>query len=167
MTTIAAGREQNYKSWYSRAFLIAIAGSSGFTCTPTGDQDFDGIDFTIRDGVAGLDVQLKSTDSPSCDKSGNYLISLDRRTYDLLSSARRGFPAYLVLVTVGPDRASWVTHSPGNTTLSREARWVRITGMSPTRNVSSLRVTVPKQNILTAASLQTLMADAAREVGLE
>lgn len=143
-----------------------MAGSAGYTCVPSGDQDFDGVDFTIRDGVIGVDIQLKATDSPLRDKSGNFLVDLDRRTYNLLSPASRLLPAYLVLVTVGATRASWVTHLPGQTVLNHEARWLRLTGLPVTANSSSVRVTVPNVNLLTAISLSDLLEQTRKGVGL-
>jgi hypothetical protein len=150
------GIEENYKSWFSHSFVTAASAAAGMTCVPTGGQDFDGVDFTIRRGAIGIDLQLKATDSPSVNNDQDFVVDLDARTYNLFTSPRTN-PGYLVLVTVGSDRSHWLRHSGGTTQLEHEARWVRVTGLPASDNSTSTRVVIPRQNLLTARALHDVM----------
>ena len=150
------GMEEDYKSWFSHAFVTAASASAGLTCVPSSGQDFDGVDFTIRRGPIGMDLQLKATSSPDLNANQDFIVDLDARTYDLFTRPRTN-PGYLVLVTVGSDRSRWLSHVSGTTVLEHEARWVRISGMGGSPNSSTVRVVVPRANLFTPIALHALM----------
>jgi hypothetical protein len=59
------GTTADHKEWFSRAFVMAVAASAGYSVQPQQD-DVDGVDVVLRHNGITVDVQLKATAVPGC-----------------------------------------------------------------------------------------------------
>ncbi len=152
--------EQQYKEWYSRAFVQAVTASAGVSAEWSLDDVFY-IDVVFRQGGVSADVQLKATSVPEYTSDGSLAFDLEVDAYNELISDRLA-PAYLIVVVIGPTRPAWVEVALDRTKLSHHARWLRLTGMTPSLNSATQRVHLPESNVLTATAVGGFMT-AARE----
>lgn len=151
-----APSENQYKEWFSRAFLQATSAKAGVGLDFTGN-DFWGVDATLALDGDAVDIQLKATASLMRDPDGRPQFDLDVPTYEKLRVPNRHAYAYLVVVEVPELRVDWVTHEPARVVLAREAYFLLLTGQPATPNTSTVRVTVPPDNLLTAEAIQRIM----------
>ena len=148
----------------SLAYVRVVAAQAGVMCSEL-DDDF-GIDLCLRavDGETGhffdsgdqLDVQVRSTTRAGETASG-ITYDLDVRTYNLLRSDRPRCPRILVLLVLPVDESQWLTQSPEALSLQGCAYWLSLRGAEPSEARSSIRVTLPRENLFSVESLQSLM----------
>jgi len=148
---------------FSLACIQAVAAASGMTHSFT-SKDY-GIDLALHEvwEEAGkyfetglrLDVQLKSTTSSVMSrKSIGYDLSL--KTYDVLrypSLVRR----VLVLLVLPEDEREWIKQSQHKTELRKCLYWSSIRGHPAVKNRSSIRISIPRHQVFTPASLRWIM----------
>lgn len=151
-----AGLENQYKEWFSRAFLQAVTAKAGVAVEFI-SNDVWGVDAALIQAGDSVDIQLKATSSLLRDSAGRPQFDLDVATYDKLRATSRHAYAYLVLVEVPELRVDWVAHEPGRLLLAREAYFFRLTGLPSTGNASRVRLTFPLENLLTADSIERIM----------
>lgn len=155
------GTTANHKEWFSRAFLMAVAASAGYSVQPVQD-DVDGVDVVVRHGGITVDVQLKATAAPTYRKGG-LQFDLDVKTYDKLRTDRNS-PGYLVVAVLPEEGAAWIDHHADHMRMHRLAYWLEITGMPPTPNQSTISLTIPLANRVTEDALAAIMTEALRRV---
>ncbi|MFV0632725.1 DUF4365 domain-containing protein [Demequina sp.] len=143
------------KERFSRAWVIAAASAADFTYEIVADDE-RGVDMTVHSHHHALDLQLKATSNPD-EQDGQLVHDLDIRTYDLLRSESRTSYGVLVLVVVGHDSTSWQTMDDAGTSLTRAAYYLPMLGLPDTANTSTVRLKVPKDNLLTATAMKSLM----------
>jgi hypothetical protein len=153
--------EQQFKEWFSRAFVQATSASAGVSAEWIRD-DVWGVDVVLRDGGVSVDVQLKSTAAPDYAADGTLRFPLDVMTYNKLRDPSRLAPAYLLVAVLGPQRERWVGHEPTRTSLLHEARWTRLTDQPESPNSSSITIAFPPDQVLTAIAIREIL-DAARQ----
>jgi hypothetical protein len=151
------GLENQYKEWFSRSFLSAAAASAGVAMQLIQDDVF-GVDLVLKEGYTSIDVQLKATSSPTFNSEGDLLFDLDVATYDKLRTTERDNSAYLVIAVVDPDRSRWVALDENGTVLRDRAYWLRLTGLPSTRSQSTVRLTVSREQTVTAESVRQLVS---------
>lgn len=151
-----APSESQYKEWFSRAFLQATSAKAGVGLDFVGN-DFWGVDATLSLDGDAVDVQLKATASLTRDADGHPRFDLDVPTYEKLRVPNRHAYAYLIVVEVPELRAEWVVHEPARFILAREAYFLLLTGQPPTSNSSTVRLTLPAENVLTAEAIGGIM----------
>jgi hypothetical protein len=158
----------------SRSYIYAIAGSAGVNLQMERAFDY-GIDGTFRSVVIRgnrriesgypVDFQLK------CTKNWNYegdnvSYSLETKTYnDLVTREREGIGAVLILLCVPETPDDWLEVCEEYTRLRRCCYYASLSG-APVENVESTRkILIPRANLLTAGSLNGLLAaERARKV---
>lgn len=156
-----AGSEEKHKEWFSRAYLMAVGASAGYTVQPQQD-DVDGVDAVVRDGGITVDVQLKATAAP--DYGQDCLkFDLNVPTYNKLRIDRNS-PGYLVVAVVPKKRSLWLEHKEGHMSMHRLAYWLEITNMPVTPNRATIRLEIPLANRLTEDALVEIMAKARERV---
>jgi hypothetical protein len=142
---------------FSRAYLAAICARAGLLADRV-VPDTDGIDTSIRCRDVTkprLGVQLKSTRVDAFD--GDHINhDLDVRTYDLLR-ADRAEPAILAVVVLPVNWAEWLLHSEAELRLRRCGYFSNLHGMDPTTNEYTVRIHLPRTNLLTPSALRSLM----------
>ena len=151
------GTTADHKEWFSRAFVMAVAASAGYS-VQTQQDDVDGVDVVLRHDGITVDVQLKATAVPSYGRNG-LLFDLDVKTYNKLRTNRTSL-GYLVVTVLPGDGAAWIDHDKNYMRMHRLAYWLRITGMPPTPNQTKIRLAIPLANRVTEDALAAIMKDA-------
>ena len=152
--------ENFIKQELSKAYLKAVTSRSGYDLTFT-DPDYRGIDGTIENptlrGVNRVDFQLKSTTVYSCTRTD---IEYDLRVEDhnrLTSEVE--IPRVLVLFIMPDTDQDWLIQSTDELCLRKCAYWVSLMGRNFSNNQSTVRVSVPKNNIFDRPGLTAMFAN--------
>jgi hypothetical protein len=156
------------KEQFSRAYVAAVAAAAGYA-TSRPDPDIDKIDLTVHArGSEGhvrsprVDLQLKCTEVDA--GAGDALaFDLDRETYDILRAADYVVPRYLVVVVVPTNVSDWLEQTSEQLALRRCGYWLSLRDAPPTSNSVSQRVEIPRQQVLSVASLREMLARAGKE----
>jgi hypothetical protein len=148
----------------SRAYVRAVAARAGVICG-TIETDF-GMDLLLRavqryaqqywDDGPQLDLQLKSTTRAEV-KDTEIVYDLEVRAYNLLRRANPEKPRILVLLVLPEDEALWLSQSAEELILRRCAYWLSLKGVSPTDNVATVRITIPKTNVFSVEVVRQLL----------
>lgn len=131
------------------------------------DRD-NGIDLLITKGgtqrAPYLAAQIKSC-SILRERDGCWQYDLDAKAFDRLSAEPGlGPPEYLFLVKVPPDPSEYLVNTHTETIFRAAVYWLSLEGMGDGRKyASSRRISVPRDNLLTAAVLAELFDKAAGE----
>jgi hypothetical protein len=144
---------------FANAFLVTIAAVAGFSAAKP-DVDNDSVDWTVASRPSRrpkIDIQMKSRRIEDADRDDLIRYDLKRKNYDDLILKDLFTPRLLVLVLVPPDIANWLELTPDQLVLRRCAYWVSLAGHPPTDNETTVRVSVPRANLLNVASLEGLM----------
>jgi hypothetical protein len=144
---------------FANAFLVAVAAVAGFTAAKP-DVDNDSVDWTIASRLPRrpkIDIQMKSRRAQDADGNNFIRYDLKRNNYDDLILTDLCTPRLLVLVLVPSDIGLWLDLTPDRLVLRRCAHWVSLAGLPRTENETTVRVDVPRSNLLNVASLEALM----------
>lgn len=144
---------------YSRAWVVAAAAGADYSYTILPD-DVHGVDMTVRHDFHSIDFQLKSTAVPN-DKGDHIAFDLDVSTYDLLRQPQRSGLGALALIVVDDDRDEWLVFDKGGTRLKWAAYYLSLCDEPPVLNKSTVRLKIPKANLLTIDGMKALMAESA------
>jgi len=156
----------------SRSYVRAVAARAGVISGGT-ENDL-GFDLLLRgveihdqqywDGGPQLDIQLKSTTRAEVRETV-VVHDLEVRAYDLLRQENVSRPRILVVLVLPEDESQWLSQSEDALILRRCAYWVSLRGAKPTTAQATVRILIPRANVFSVESLQTLM-DQAREESL-
>lgn len=144
---------------FANAFLLAVSAVAGFSATKP-PVDNDSVDWTIASRLPRrpkIDVQMKSRRVEEADGDAVIRYDLKRKNYDDLILTDILSPRLLVLVLVPQDVDAWLELTPEQLVLRRCAYWACLAGQPPTTNESTVRVSVPRSNLLNVTSLKGLM----------
>ena len=164
--------EQHTCEALSRAHLLTVAARAGanLECRPAmGDREFDyGVDGTFhsiqiiggRRAESGfaLDFQLKASTRWRSKKDG-IVYDLEAAAYNDLArraAATGSTPIILLLLCLPEDRQQWVTVSDKELILRKCCYWHVISGET-SENVSRVRITIPREQLLTPEALGSLI----------
>lgn len=156
---------EQIKEQLSRNFVRLVAHRAGYKCKI--DELDHGTDITIAEVKCSnrptgirlletgryLDLQLKCTcESRTIPTEGGFKYDLEAKTYNDLIERWEGNPAtplLLVLFVLPDDEATWLAVSGSEVILKRAAFWWRpAIGSGPTLNTSSVRIEVPRANLV-------------------
>lgn len=157
---------QHSQEQLSRAFVHAVTSHAGFTFEST-IVDY-GVDGTIRSvrQINGrrfltghsLDVQLKATTRWS--RRGGYIsYDVEAKTYnDLVErfNEQRGTPMVLIVLCLPKRRTDWLTIDTDKLILKHSCYWCQV-GSERTRNRRTRRIRIPQSNIVSKATVSSLM----------
>ena len=155
---------QHRQEGLARAYIQAVAARCGFSCAY---RDFDyGIDLTIREVIdrrgrliesgLGIDVQAKSS-TLAYAENGDLVHDLEARSYNDLCHGRIGSPRILILMVLPEEEVQWTTLTEETLVLRRCAYWLSLRGATPSNNVRSVRVRIPRSQIFSLEALGDLM----------
>ena len=140
----------------SNSYVRAVLFNAGFNLIlPV--KDLFGIDGTIvamTGGVNRIDFQLKATT--------NYILSGNEILYDLrVEDYNRlvredDLPRVLILYLMPSDNSQWLIQSQSELCLRECAYWVCLMGEPLSRNVSTVRVSIPIANVFDRNGLQNM-----------
>ena len=138
-------------------YLRAIAAVAGYDLTPP-VTDYDSIDAKIssREGVRKrLEFQVKCT-SLDLGDAPDFPYELKVKNYDDLR-AETIVPRYLLVVVVPESPHDWLRQNEKRLHLRRCGYWASLRDTPPTTNEYSVTVRLQRSNVLTPASLSSLM----------
>ncbi len=134
-------------------------------------QDF-GADMLLRhvahqeqqytDDGPQLDLQLKSTTRAEV-RDAEVTFDLEVRAYSWLRQQHVSQPRILVLLVLPDDETQWISQSLEALILRRCAYWLSLRGAEPTTNQKTIRVTIPRTNVLSDTAIHQLMDEARKE----
>jgi hypothetical protein len=147
-----------------RAFIHAIAARAGMSVSLP-NADF-GIDMTLSDIInlnghflesgTKIDVQAKSVvQREGVIDSVRY--DLDIRAYNALRLTSVAVPRILVVLVLPQDERDWSSQSEDELVLRRCAYWLSLKARPPVANRRSIRVTIPRRNVFSAAGLHGMI----------
>lgn len=112
---------------------------------------------------SGFNVEFQMKASTNWSHEGeNVVYDLDARAHRILTDRERCQPlAILILLCLPEDHGEWLYGCEEHLRLRNCCYWHRLAG-PPTENASTVRVRIPRANILTPDSLQAI-AQLARE----
>lgn len=156
----------------SRSFLHALAATAGANITIDRAYDY-GVDCTINPVSDGrrrvetgfpIEFQLKSTKNWS--ESEHYIeYDLEAKTYnDLVSRHALAIPLYLAVLCLPPHEKQWFISTERYQKIRKCCYFYKPTG-SITKNSSTIRIKIPRANLLTPQNLNRLLMLARRSVG--
>lgn len=161
------GDRADLQAQFSVAYVQAVASVAGFFVQHA-DRGFDkdGIDLTVlRRGALGfatstrLDLQIKSH---SGDAQGDpWPYDLEVKAYGDLIRPDYQVPRILVVVRVPADAGEWISHGEDQLVLRRCGYWLSLRGAASTPNTRTIRVQIPRANVLDAPALSSLMRQVA------
>ena len=147
----------------SLAYIKAVAAFAGMTYSFRA-KDY-GIDISLHEVARRdnnlfelglqLDMQVKSTTSVIETRS-TIAYDLPIKGYDDLRF-ESAIPRILAVFILPPDEADWLRHSKTKLELRKCLYWLSLRGRPGVRNRSSIRVTIPKRQVFTPASLRWIM----------
>jgi len=143
---------------FGDAFLLAVAGVAGCAVSLRRPDD-DSIDWTLSCKLSRrpkIDVQMKTWTGVD-GSSDPVRYPLKRKDYDGLILTDVLVPRILVLVIIPQDIGGWMVSSVEQLVLRRCGYWVSLAGQPQSDNETSVTVSVPRANVLTAGALQELM----------
>jgi hypothetical protein len=156
--------EGHIKEGLSRAYATAVAHKAGMNFARFEfDYGLDGA-FSEVQNINGrycqsghcIDIQLKATvniiDGGDCLK-----YDLEVKNYNDLIQTEVGTPRILVLFVLPQDQTQWLNVSQTGTILKNCAWWCSLRGMAHSNNKGTVRIEIPKSQILTVESLTVLM----------
>jgi hypothetical protein len=159
--------KEHIQEGLSRAFIHAMAARAGLICAESGTFDY-GVDGTFRPVVirngkrytssSALDFQARSTINWEYDGK-NIVYDLDADTFNDLLSRTKGVSSILILLCLPSEDIRWLETTETETILRHCCYWFRPSGV-PTSNTSTIRVRIPRENLLTPESLSILMLEA-------
>jgi Domain of unknown function (DUF4365) len=155
----------------SLAFVYALAGRAGLNLAPRTLYDY-GIDGTFHPvkNVNGklvqsaypVDFQMKATTRWK-HEGADVVYDLDADAHRILTDREPGQAlAILILLCLPEDSAHWLVGCEEYLLLKNCCYWYRPPG-PPTANASTVRVRVPRANVLTPDSLQGIIRLAREE----
>jgi len=147
---------------FSDAFMEAVAAVAGYVLEKPATDVYK-IDWNLAaPGVEGtrkcpmLGVQLRSVGRDR--HSGDHLpFDLDVDTYNCLRGDEWSVPRILVVVMVPKRIERWLRHTESELALRRCAYWVSLRTAAPTTNTTTVRVQVPRAQVLSPAQLEQIM----------
>ncbi|MEA5533037.1 DUF4365 domain-containing protein [Crocosphaera sp. XPORK-15E] len=162
------------KEMFSYAYIEAVASVAGYSvCRKNRAMDNAGIDVTIEaSGEVGevifpkIDAQVKCTESENIRKQNCVKFPLPVNNYKTLIDTRAIMPLILVVVLVPSDIHNWLKITEEDILMKKCGYWVSLKGQPPTKNTKNITVELPRQNLFTPASLQTMMEKIGRRENL-
>lgn len=158
------------KEMFSYAYIQAVASVAGYSVElKNRPMDNAGIDVTIEvpreiEAVAfpRIDAQVKCTQNIRYEQQCVKYSSLPVKNYQTLRHPNPYIPIILIVLVVPDDIDHWLNITEKETLLKKCSYWVSLKGKPPTNNKKEITVEIPRQNLFTPISLQTLMEKTVR-----
>jgi Domain of unknown function (DUF4365) len=152
----------DHKEQVSFAYVRAVAAVAGFGIIENPyHPDDDSIDVKFHSKTkrrAQLEAQLKCTACELVPNGATEIpFDLPTKNYnDLVVDVLT--PRILIVVTVPILQADWCLHSEQELLLRRCGYFVSLAGREPSENKNTVRIKLPRANVLTPAKLTELMS---------
>jgi hypothetical protein len=150
------------KEQFSNAYLQAVVSVAGYALYKPAVDD-DSVDWGIAaKGGTGrirsprLELQLKST-SQEVLSEHEIRYPLKLKNYEDLRCDEFAIPRILVIVRLPDSLEDWIQQSEEALCLRYCSYWVSLRGLPETSNTTTVTLSLPRVNLLTPATLQSLM----------
>lgn len=145
------------KERFSFAYVSAVAACSGYSVDePTIDNDsIDGVIGSSQARKPRIEFQLKAT-ALDIERDDMIRFDLSLKNYEDLR-ADCIIPRILVVVLVPEKTDEWILQTNDQLCMRRCGYWTSLSGEPPTRNRSSVRISIPKTNRFDRDNLTSLM----------
>lgn len=156
---------------FNQSYVLALASAAGYTVMnpPVDDDSIDAIiKSRAKHGILkspSIDMQLKATSTLDVN-AGNFVYDLKVKNYHDLRNVDVAAPRILVVMHVPLDCDEWVKCTEERIEMQKRAYWVSLKGQPDTRNQNTVRIEIPRTNILDVSSLHVLMNKAGRNLPL-
>ncbi len=158
--------EQHQKESLSRAFAMAVGCKAGMNCQLGAEFDYK-IDGNYREveklpngkrAESGfqIDFQLKASENVIV-KDDIVEYNLDADNYRHLINQKAGTPRILILFRMPKNIEEWLEITEENTVLRNSAWYCSLNGNQYKDNSSTVKITIPRANLLTPSALSELM----------
>lgn len=154
------------KEQLSLACAHLVSAAAGLT-VGRWETDMGAVDLTLKSEVEysnvispTIDLQMKCTSSDSHSSGDFVLYSINRRTYEKMTSAKRNSPAILCITIIPVEPGHWLHYDTNGLLARAHTYWMpaRDFPLLPDHQ-ASIQVKVPKSNEFTAAQLLTMIKD--------
>lgn len=150
------------KELISRAYVSAIAAQVGFR-SMIPDVDDDSVDLILKGrGYSSsirnpqLEIQLKCTANDKGDE--NYLnYQLPIKNYNDLRGENILCPRYLFVLVVPSETHAWLSYELDHMKIKHRCYWISLKDFDETANETTVMIKIPRENLLTASSMLSLM----------
>jgi hypothetical protein len=152
------------KEEFSYAYIYAVVSAAGYSCQiASRPMDIGGIDIVISGQEKEyslypprLEIQVKSTSTSVIDNEFvRYPLKL--KNYNELRKSKTLVPKILIVILLPENPQEWVNHSEAELCLRKCGYWLSLKGKPQTRNVESVTVYLPRQQIFTVNAVKNLM----------
>jgi hypothetical protein len=161
---------QHQEETLCHAYMCALSARAGVNIHFNSGHDY-GVDGYLqpikidhngkpRAGEFSLEFQLKGTINWALDAAGTGIVyDLDAQAYnDIVSRDPRAMACVLIVLCLPREPSDWLEANYDYLRLRHCCYWMRLSG-DLTANTSTIRITIPRANLLTAASVRQLLAD--------
>ncbi len=166
--------ENARKEEFSYAYIKAIAAVAGYTVDVTNRQiDNAGIDIIIRppededteisNMIADprIEAQVKCT-AADIVKEKDIRFPLPIKNYNKLRDPNVLVSRVLIVVLVPKEVDRWLSISENETLFKGTAYWISLKNRESVKNLTSITIPIPRENILTVEALKEAIAKVAR-----
>lgn len=160
--------EPHIKERLSMAYVDAIAGRAGVNVTRAlHDYGVDGTFHPIKKIPGGytqsgfaVEFQLKATINGEI-KDGSVVYDLEASAYNkMVSRDPREIPLVLLVMCLPSLETSWLRQNEKALLIQRSCYWFWEGNGPPTRNTSTIRISIPRTNLLDVNGLTGLLRSA-------
>lgn len=154
--------QRTHQGYYGEAFVRALAASAGLVVSRP-DLDVTGEDFTL--GYPGrrgslrhpkIEVQVKSWCQPGGTPT-TWRYRMRAEHFNELAGGQFYLRRYLFLIIVPADVEQYTHAADDALRLCHAGYWASFAHLPPIGDARSITVDVPRKNLLTAASLRSLL----------
>ncbi len=148
----------------SFAYVRAISARAGVVCIRF-DGDY-GVDLSLRavsetdagfiDGGDQIDLQIKSTTRANVNEK-TISFDLSARNYNHLREANPNTQRFLIVYIMPVNEDMWLTQSDDELILRHCAYWVSLEGHPATKSTTTVRISIPKENVFSVAAITAMM----------
>ena len=159
---------QHIQEELNKSYVSAVAAKAGVKCTwESLDYGIDGriIGMNIFgkrriQSAFGISIQIKSTINWSVSKCGkNIIYDIEVKTFDDLKQFDPdGEGALLILMCLPKKETDWLEITHDNLLMRNCCYWWKHDG-AETKNKNSVRIQIPKSNLLNSVALNKLLDD--------
>lgn len=150
------------KQLLSRSYVGAIAAQIGLR-SAIPDVDDDSVDLILQGrGFSSvirnpqIEVQLKCTElDKGCTEFFSFQLPV--KNYNDLRGDDLICPRYLFVLVVPQDSNYWLSYETDHLKIKYKCYWVSLKNLDETNNENSITIKIPRKNLLTAASLKSIM----------
>jgi hypothetical protein len=147
----------------SRAYVQAVAAQAGMSYNVR-ERDY-GIDVMLcgikRSGQGFMetgpyvDLQLKSTIRANVTAT-EVIYDLDVKNYELLRVVTKNRLRFLVVLVLPKSEKDWLNQTENELSVRQCAYWLSLEGWDEARPKSSIRISIPRQNVFSVSFLEEL-----------